>query len=132
MTETEQQELMEQALRETCQYSHQLSEACTKISSDFRGGREDEGLKTLSQFLQGVGWMSQALHLTYPAQQEKKLSIDLAELPRSLDPLVTALGDKDYGLISDILTFEIQPLLKRWTTELGTVGESTSDELAQN
>jgi hypothetical protein len=132
MINTEQHELMEQALRETCQYSHQLAEACTKISADFLGGREDEGLRTLTQFLEGVGWMSQALHLTYPAQQENQLSIDLAELPRSLDPLVTALGDKDYGLISDILTFEIQPLLQKWTAELGTVGESTTDELADN
>jgi len=126
MTNTEQRELMDQALRETCAYGNQLAEACSSICQDFRGGREDKGLETLTQFLEGIGWMSQALHLTYPAQVEKKLSINLADLPQKLDPLVSALGDKDYGLISDILTFEIQPLLTRWTKELGN-GESKSD-----
>jgi hypothetical protein len=110
---------MNQALRETRQYGGQLAEACSKISKDFRGGNQEEGIHNLSQLLEGIGWISQALHLTYPAQQEKNLSIDLAELPQKLDPLVTALGDKDYGLISDILTFEIGPLLSRWTKELG-------------
>ena len=119
MTTEDQLELMDQALQETCQYGHQLTEACSKISEDFRQGNEDEGLKTLTQFLEGIGWMSQALHLTYPAQQEKKLSINLAELPATLDPLVNALGDRDYGLISDILTFEVGPLLSKWTKELG-------------
>jgi len=123
MTSQEQRELMDQALRETYQYGNQLAEACTKISKDFRGGKEEEGIQTLSQLLEGIGWMSQALHLTYPAQVEKRLSIDLAELPQKLDPLVSALGDKDYGLISDILTFEIEPLLSRWTEELGKNGE---------
>jgi hypothetical protein len=117
---------MEQALQETCQYGIQLAEACSKISRDFRVGREDEGLKTLTQLLEGIGWMSQALHLTYTAQLEKRLSINLAELPQRLDPLVSALGDKDYGLISDILTFEIQPLLSRWAKELSKGGSKAN------
>jgi hypothetical protein len=122
MTSTEQRELMEQALEETGRYGVQLVEACSKISDDFRGGKDNEGLKTLNQLLEGIGWMSQALHLTYPAQRERKLSINLSELPERLDPLVDALGDRDYGLISDILTFEIQPLLTRWTEELSQGG----------
>lgn len=123
MTSSEQRELMDQALQETCQYGHQLAQACSKISEDFRGGKDDKGLKTLSQLLEGIGWISQALHMTYPAQLEKKLSINLAELPETLDPLVSALGNKDYGLISDILTFEVQPLLNKWTRELSGKGE---------
>jgi hypothetical protein len=118
MNSQEQRELMDQALRETCQFGTQLAEACSKISQDFRGGNQTEGIQTLSELLEGIGWMSQALHLTYPAQLERQLSINLAELPQKLDPLVNALGNKDFGLISDILTFEIEPLLTRWTREL--------------
>jgi hypothetical protein len=125
MNSQEQRELMDQALRETCQYSNQLAEACSKISKDFRGGKEAEGIQTLSEFLEGIGWMSQALHLTYPAQVEKQLNINLQELPQKLDPLVSALGDKDFGLISDILTFEIEPLLSKWTKELSKHGGET-------
>ena len=127
MTSTEQRELMEQALEETGRYGSQLAEACSKVSNDFRGGNEDEGLQTLTQLLEGIGWMSQALHLTYPAQLEKELSINLSELPQRLDPLVQALGHRDYGLISDILTFEIQPLLTRWTEELSKGGSRAEE-----
>jgi hypothetical protein len=122
MTSQEQRELMDQALRETCQYGSELAEACSEISKSFRGGNEAEGIQTLTEFLEGIGWMSQALHLTYPAQVEKELSINLEELPQKLDPLVSALGNKDFGLISDILTFEIEPLLSRWTKELSKAG----------
>jgi len=128
MISSDQRELMDQALQETCQYSHQLAEACSKISESLREGKEDEGLQTLSQLLEGIGWISQALHMTYPAQLEKKLSIDLAELPGTLDPLVSALGNKDYGLIGDILTFEVQPLLNKWTNELSEKGDQSANE----
>jgi hypothetical protein len=72
----------------------------------------------LTELLEGIGWISQALHLTYPVQIEKKLAINLSELPKTLNPLVTALGNKDYGLIGDILIFEVQPLLTKWSEEL--------------
>ncbi|HLV01693.1 MAG TPA: hypothetical protein VKZ59_10525 [Acidobacteriota bacterium] len=118
MIEPQQRQLMIQALEETMIYGRELSGACEEISNFFRRGEAERGIKLLQQFLEGVGWISQALHMTQEVQKECSVQIDLNELPSSLEPLVNALENKDYGLVGDILVYEVEPLLDRWSGEL--------------
>lgn len=118
MIETEQRRLMVQALEETLVYGRELSGACDEISNFFRRGEAEQGIELLRQFLEGVGCISQALHMTHQLQKECDVQIDLKELPASLEPLVNALANKDYGLVGDILVYEVEPLLDRWSEAL--------------
>lgn len=119
-------QLMQETLQEIQGYGGKLVSACSTINSHFQQGRKQEGIELLHQFIEGVGWVSGALYLTKPLQSERSISIDLSQLPKVLDPLVTALQNKDYGLIGDILLYEFQPMLGRWSQELEqklTIGE---------
>jgi hypothetical protein len=111
-------ELYEEALEQTFQYGGQLADTCPAISDHFQQGRTDEGISLLKQFIEGMQWISYALHLTQHLQQERGASIDLNHLPTVLDPLVNALENKDYGLVGDILNHEVRPLLETWSEEL--------------
>jgi hypothetical protein len=111
-------QLMNQALNEAQIYGEELMDTCSTISGHFQFGRNNEGIEMLRSFLDGIGCISQAIHLTQPVHQEKGLKIDLSELPDVLEPLVEALENQDYGLVGDILTYEVAPILEKWSSEL--------------
>jgi hypothetical protein len=125
--EHSQNELMQQALGESHLYGLELVDACSQIADCFQQGNQQEGVQMLSQFLEGVCCISQAVQLTNPVHQEKNLAIDLAQLPPVLQPLVEALEQKDYRHIGDILTYEMRPLLSQWTEELGKASGECED-----
>jgi hypothetical protein len=110
-------ELLEEALEQTLQYGSQLAETCSAVRDHFQQGRTEEGISLLKQFVEGMQLISYGLHLTQQLQRDKGIVIDLSRLPAALDPLVSALESKDYGLVGDILSYEIQPLLAAWSQE---------------
>ena len=111
-------QLMTQALSEAHVYGEELRTTCSTISGHFQFGRQEQGIELLRGFLEGIGCISQAIHLTQPIHEATGLNIELSELPDVLGPLVEALENKDYGLAGDILTFEIAPVLDKWSLEL--------------
>jgi hypothetical protein len=111
-------QLMEETLAEAYQYSRKLSDACNTINDCFQGGREQEAGALFHQFLDGLGWISEAFHLTHPLQIEKGIDIDLKKLPEVLRPLEEAWQNQDYGLVGDVLVYEIQPMIEGWNVEL--------------
>ena len=99
-------------------YGEELKDACSAISGHFQSGRRDEGVALLKGLLEGIGCISQAIHLTQPIHKETGLNIELSELPDVLGPLVEALENEDYGLVGDILSYEVSPVLDKWSLEL--------------
>jgi hypothetical protein len=118
MNELSELELMNKALVEAHVFGEELKETCSTISGHFQVGRQNEGVALLSGFLEGIGCISQAIHITQPIHEEKGLQIELSELPDVLGPLVEALENEDYGLVGDILSFEVSPVLDKWSIEL--------------
>ena len=111
-------QLMTQALNEAHVYGEELRTACSTISGHFQFGRQDQGIELLRGLLEGIGCISQAIHLTQPIHGVKGLDIDLTELSDVLGPLVEALENEDYGLVGDILKYEVVPVLDKWSMEL--------------
>jgi len=118
MNQENDKQLMIRALSEARVFGEELKAACATISGHFQVGRNDQGAELLKGFLEGIGCISQAIHLTQPIQEEKGLKIELSELPDVLGPLVDALENQDFGLVGDILTYEVAPVLDRWSVEL--------------
>jgi hypothetical protein len=118
MTVNEQSQLMSQAVDEACRHTRELVLVCSSIGDRFSLGREQEGVELLRFLLSGLGCISQAVHLTSPLQEERGIRISLEELPGILTPLVEALENKDYALVGDLVTCEIEPILSGWSLRL--------------
>ncbi len=114
----ERSQLMSQAIEEARRHSGELLSVCSSIGDRFRVGREQEGVKLLQFLLSGLGCISQAVQLTFPLQEERGVPISLEGLPGVLEPLVEALENKDYALVGDIVTIEIEPILTDWNRKL--------------
>lgn len=120
--------LMLQALAETRQYGLELAEACAQVSQSLREGGSRDGMDLLQQFLEGIGWVTEALHMTSVMQEEKGIQIDMSEMSSTLAPVVESLENKDYGLIADLMVYEVQPLLNRWCDELAKAGSPNGND----
>jgi hypothetical protein len=126
MVQEDNNQLMSQAISEAYAYGEELRQACSTIGDHFQLGRREEGIHLLQGFLEGIGCISQAIHLTRPIHEEKGLEFELTELQEILAPLVEALEDQDFSLVGDILAYEVEPVLGRWTAELRKGTENAS------
>ena len=120
----DQKQLMLNTLKETYPYGQRLAAACLEIGDCFQQGQKQQGITLLKEFIEGVEWFSYAMHLTEPVRTEKNVTVDLEELPGSLNSLVAALQNQDYGLVADILNLELRPVLDSWSKELAKVCKS--------
>ena len=114
----QQKEVMQQTIFEARKYGRKLAAACSMISNCFEQGEKQEGICLLAEFFEGLEWFSSAVSLTQPLQLDQDISINLGQLPASLNPLVEALQNQDYVLVSDVLLHEVQPVLHSWSDEL--------------
>ncbi len=132
----EEKNLMQQALYETYLCGHDLQRVCTNIQEQIQQGDEGKALANMKELLDGVGWISQALHMTAAVHQDYQLSIDLHDLPRVLNPLVEALENRDFGSIDEIISYDFLPLLDGWSAQLariepaGTVSDTGTNSLS--
>jgi len=114
----QQKELMQKTILDALQYGRKLAAACSMISDCFEQGDKQEGISLLGQWFEGLEWFSSAVYLTQPLQLDQDISINLGQLPASLNPLLEALQNQDYVLVSDVLLHEVRPVLYSWSDEL--------------
>jgi hypothetical protein len=117
----EQQALMRETLEEAYLYCGKLASACGLMSEYFQSGQTEEGIHLFSQFTKGLEWMLEALKLTGPMREQLEIAIDMENVPKVLQPLEEAWENRDFGLISDVLTYEIQPLFEEWRLQLAKI-----------
>lgn len=77
--------------------------------------REQDAKKYLSGILEGLEWIVQAVHLT---NKYKPGIMDEKELMEKLPEFLDACENNDYTLMSDILDYEIKPVLEKWTSQV--------------
>ena len=118
--------LMQEALHQTYLCGRDLKQVCTDIQERIQQGDESEALANMKQFLDVVGWISQALHMTQAVHQDYQLSINLHDLQRVLNPLVEALENRDFGSIDEILNYDFLPLLDGWSAQLAQIEPVTT------
>lgn len=76
---------------------------------------ENEAKKILSNIFEGLEWITQAIGLTNNFIQGDMRERDLLE---KLPLLIDAYENKDMTLVSDILDYEIKPLLEEWAHQI--------------
>ncbi len=109
---------MVETLIQVRNYVDQLGTGCSAIRESFQSDEGDNGIAMLANFLEGLGWVSEALAVSGPAQVDYGVEVDLDDLSKALEPALEALEHKDYGLIGDVLEYEVRPVLTGWSTEL--------------
>ncbi|HSR67335.1 MAG TPA: hypothetical protein VLU25_05285 [Acidobacteriota bacterium] len=114
----QQKEEMEDILRQVGDYVSRLSEGCTLVRENFQQGDHALGQKRLSEMLEGLGWVTKAFAVSRPLLQERRIELALDGLPDALQPALEGLQNQDFGLVGDVLEYEVQPILQEWRLEL--------------
>lgn len=114
-----QQQLMQEAINQAHQHAGELRSICAQASDQFRAGQNDGGMESLRHVLNGVGCIAQAIHVTTPLQQSKGIEVDITTLPDMLQPLVEALENRDFVMLGELVTYEMEPILEGWHHKLG-------------
>jgi len=120
-----QEQLMQEAINQAYQHAGELRSMCAHAGDQFKVGQNDDGMDSLRHVLNGVGCIAQAIHVTVPLQRSKGIEMDLTGLPDTLEPLVKALENRDFVLLGELITYEMEPILAGWHQKLGDL--STAD-----
>lgn len=114
----ENRQLMIETLEEMKNYIPKVLDAITGMVRNFQTDNEQDGIKVFDPFTEGIQWILEALSLTKDLQQELVMDIDITEINNTLKEMLEGWENGDYILISDLLEYEIYPLLKKWYEEL--------------
>ncbi len=112
------QQIMQEAINQAYQHAGELRSMCAQAGDQFRAGQNDDGMASLRHVLNGVGCIAQAIHVTVPLQKSKGIELDLTALPGMLEPLVEALENRDFVLLGELVTYEMEPILEGWHQKL--------------
>ncbi|HSR51315.1 MAG TPA: hypothetical protein VLV83_10840 [Acidobacteriota bacterium] len=114
----DQKKEMEDILSQVRDYVARLAEGCTLVRQDFQQGEHALGQKRLAEMLDGLGWVTKAFMVSSPVLQEHDIGLSVEELPGALRPVLEGLQNQDFGLVGDVLEYEVQPILEDWRGEL--------------
>ncbi|QXM05173.1 hypothetical protein [Crassaminicella indica] len=73
--------------------------------------KEQDAQKLLPVIFEGLEWIAQAIYLK---NRIKQGTMKEQELVEKLPLLIDAYENRDFILISDILDYEIKPILEKW------------------
>lgn len=84
----------------------------------FREGEDAQALNILNNALEGISWLLDTFEVTKDIQSEK---IEDYGIKSKLEEMEVALNDIDYIMLSDLIEYEIIPIVQKWRTQLGDV-----------
>ncbi|WCN38139.1 hypothetical protein [Aneurinibacillus uraniidurans] len=97
---------------ETAQeYMVKLCQGIETAGEYLMAGNEGEALNYVVQIIEGLQWLLEVIVLTQDAQKE---SIDITEMLAYFHEAREALENQDYILLSDLLSYEVAPILEGW------------------
>ncbi|WML35486.1 hypothetical protein [Clostridium sp. OS1-26] len=100
------------------EYVVKLKNGVDMAINKFQAGENEEGVNLSSYIEEGLEWLMEVARLTKDVQYEE---MDEVLMSKKLDMLVDAYENKDYTLMSDVLEFEIKPLLESWKKVINAV-----------
>lgn len=107
----EQETLMKETIEEINIYLPKMIQGIEIFVEHVMQAREKEAQKLLANIFEGLEWIVQAVLLTREMQPE---NIKEQELVEKFPLLIDAYENKDFVLISDVLDYEIKPILEKW------------------
>ncbi|MFZ5354270.1 MAG: hypothetical protein ACOZCL_16335 [Bacillota bacterium] len=91
------------------EYSGKLINAVDYVTGLLQEGKDVEANNVLSDFIDGIKWVVEALELTKDIH-----SIDVSSINNDFNALVDCLSNSDFVSVADILEYEIAETLKSW------------------
>jgi hypothetical protein len=77
----------------------------------FEEGKNNEAVEICSFIEEGSSWLSEVARLTKDIQSK---NLEETELDSKIDELAEAYENEDYTLMSDLLQYEILPIIIEW------------------
>ena len=107
----EQEALMKETVEEINAYLPKMIQGIELFVEHVMQSKEIEAQKLLTNIFEGLEWIVQAVHLTREMQPE---NVQEQELVEKFPLLIDAYENKDFLLMSDVLDYEIKPILEKW------------------
>ncbi len=111
----EYEKLVEETLAEINIYLPKMIRGIDEFVECAVQSREQDAKKLLASILEGLEWIAQAVCLT---GRHKPGPMNGQDLMEKLPELVDACENNDYVLMSDILDYEIKPVLEKWASQV--------------
>lgn len=90
------------------EYINSLKGGIIQTVTYYQGGEESKAADFIVKICDGIEWLVKALILTHDVINSEK---NLKQLNTKLEEIVEAFENEDYILISDLLEYEIMPIL---------------------
>lgn len=100
-----------QLFLDTIEHIEYVMDITKKIVENFAVNKEFEANNFIVKFIDEVNITIEAINITRDIQTN---SIDTNEINEALNPIIEALENQDFVLISDLFEYEILPILERW------------------
>lgn len=113
MSNTEQ--LMEDTLESLYDYLPKMIQGIDQFVAKMMIQNQTNALEILPNIFEGLNWITQAVLLTQPLQ---KVPLNGQELVLILPALMDAYENQDLILVSDLLDYEIKPMIEKWTHQI--------------
>jgi hypothetical protein len=104
-----------QLFLDTIEHLEYVMGITNKIVGNFAANKEFEANNYILKFIDEINITIEAINITKDMQTN---SIDTNEINEALNPIIEALENQDFVLISDLFEYEIFPILERWKDEL--------------
>lgn len=104
-----------ETLEMAVEYIGNLEKGILECSECFQGSKEDKGYELVTQIIDGLNWLIEAIRLTNPLHTKK---IVIEKIEESFCEMIEGLENRDIVLITDILQYEILELIKGWKEQM--------------
>lgn len=112
------QQLINETIESIREYLPKLSAASEKIANDIQFN-QDNWLDTLLAFLDGMDWLTQAVQGLRKLNDQLLPNWDSEVLIALLGQMNQALEQSDFVSLSDLLQYEMKPLLTSFENDMG-------------
>ncbi len=115
MTHEENIQLMLETTKTAQEYIDKLINGINQCAEDFQTGSEKRALDITLQIIDGMKWLTEAMSLTKEIHKEE---VNIQDINLFLNNIIEGFENKDYILVSDILDYEIKPIISTWKQKL--------------
>ncbi|SHK14381.1 hypothetical protein SAMN02745883_01365 [Caminicella sporogenes DSM 14501] len=109
------QKQMQEVLNGLYMYLERLISGIIKTAELYQGGNEGKANENMIDIIDGINWIIEGITATSEIQKEK---INITDMNEYFDEIVQAFENSDYILLSDLLEYEIVPVLKNWKEKI--------------
>ncbi|WP_427338108.1 hypothetical protein [Caloranaerobacter sp. DY30410] len=108
-------EQMKEVLKGLYIYLGRLIPGIAKTAELYQGGNEGKANENMIDIIDGINWIIEGITVTSEIQKEK---INITDMNEHFDEMVQAFENSDYVLLSDLLEYEIVPILEKWKEKI--------------